>query len=162
MPQDIEMFPGTVSDNIARLTAPDSAEVIAAAQKAGAHEMILRLPQGYDTRLGEGGLVISGGQRQRIGLARALYRSPRILILDEPNSNLDAEGEMALLQAIRTMKQDKVTLIIITHKPSLLTDIDRVLVLREGNVELYGPRDAVLAKLIPHLAQQQKGAPNVA
>lgn len=162
MPQDIEMFPGTVSDNIARLTTPDSSDVIAAAQKAGAHEMILRLPQGYDTRLGEGGLVISGGQRQRIGLARALYRNPRILILDEPNSNLDAEGEMALLQAIRNMKQDKVTLIIITHKPSLLTDIDRVLVLREGNIELYGPRDAVLAKLLPQFAQQQKGAPNVA
>lgn len=157
MPQDIEMFPGTVSDNIARLTIPDSNAVIAAAQKAGAHDMILRLPNGYDTRIGEGGAVLSGGQRQRLGLARALYGTPRVVILDEPNSNLDADGENALLQAIRTMKQDGITLVMITHKPTLLTDIDQVLVLREGNVELYGPRDAVLAKLMPHLVQQKKG-----
>jgi PrtD family type I secretion system ABC transporter len=157
LPQDVELFPGTVSENIARLTDFSSPDVIAAAQKAGAHEMILKLPQGYDTKLGEGGSMLSGGQRQRIGLARALFGNPKLVILDEPNSNLDADGEAALLQAIRHMKADNATLVMITHKPSLLADIDKILLLREGVIELYGPRDAVLARLIPQLAQQQKG-----
>jgi len=156
MPQDVELFPGTVSDNIARLSIVDSFAVITAAQKAGAHEMILHLPQGYDTIVGEGGVVLSGGQRQRISLARALYGTPKLVILDEPNSNLDADGEQALLHAIRTMKAEAVTVVMITHKPTLLTDIDRILVLRDGAIELYGPRDAVLAKLLPQLAQQQQ------
>ncbi len=154
LPQDVELFPGTVSENIARLAKVESADIISAAQKAGAHEMILKLPKGYDTPMGDGGTVLSGGQRQRIGLARALYGNPKLIVLDEPNSNLDAEGEAALLHAIKQIKQDSVTLIMVTHKPGLLVDIDKVLLLREGVMELFGPRDAVLARLLPQSAPQ--------
>lgn len=157
LPQDVELFPGTVSENIARLANAESAYIISAAQKAGAHEMILKLPKGYDTPMGEGGIILSGGQRQRIGLARALFGNPKLIVLDEPNSNLDADGEVALLQAIKLIKQDATTLIIVTHKPSLLTDIDKVLLLREGVMELFGPRDAVLARLLPQAVPQQSG-----
>lgn len=157
LPQDVELFPGTISENIARLGSVDSERVIAAAQRAHAHELILRLPSGYDTRIGEQDYVLSGGQMQRIGLARALYDSPSLVVLDEPNANLDADGEASLTRCIRQLGEEGVTVIMVTHKPSLLEGIARVLVLREGRIEAYGPRDEVLARIAP----QRAGAPTV-
>lgn len=148
LPQDTELFAGSVRDNIARFLG-DAAddEVVTAAQAAGAHEMILRLPQGYDTDLGPGGVVLSVGQRQRVGLARALFRSPAMVVLDEPNANLDTQGEEALVQALRGMKQRGATIVVVSHKPSLLADADKLLVLKEGRIELFGPREAVMTRL---------------
>lgn len=153
LPQDVELFPATVSENIARLGEIDSEAVVAAAQQAGVHDMILRLPQGYDTPIGDGGHILSGGQMQRIGIARALYRMPRLVVLDEPNANLDAEGEVRLAQTIQALKQAGVTLVLVTHKPSLLAGIDKVLVMREGQMEHFGPRQEVLARILPPAAQ---------
>jgi PrtD family type I secretion system ABC transporter len=149
LPQDVELFSGTVAENIARLRDPAECteEIIAAAKKAAVHEMILRLPEGYDTHIGAGVAVLSGGQRQRIALARALFGSPRLVVLDEPNSNLDSEGEAALMEAMQNMKQERATLIVITHRPSILTNIDRILMLLEGRVEMLGPRQEVMARL---------------
>ncbi|KAF0166716.1 MAG: ATP-binding cassette subfamily C bacterial [Rhodocyclaceae bacterium] len=158
LPQDVELFSGSVAENIARLGDGSSAAVIAAAQRANAHEMVLRLPQGYDTQIGEGGASLSGGQRQRIGLARALYGDPRLVVLDEPNANLDAEGETALMQAMAELKQAGVTLILITHRPSILSGVDKLLVLREGMVEAYGPRAEVMARVTPRGMPPAPGA----
>jgi PrtD family type I secretion system ABC transporter len=149
LPQDVELFPGTVAENIARLGELDSEAVVRAAQYAQAHELILRLPQGYETPIGGGSTTLSGGQMQRIGLARALYGQPRLVVLDEPNANLDAEGEASLQQVVRRLRQDKVTLVLVTHRPSLLDHIEKVLVLREGAQEAFGPRDEILAKVLP-------------
>lgn len=147
LPQDVELFSGTVAENIARLGEPEPQQVIAAAQRANAHEMILRLPQGYDTQIGEGGAALSGGQRQRIGLARALYGKPRLVVLDEPNANLDGEGEAALARAMATLREAGVTLIVVSHRPSLLAGVDKLMVLNDGNMEMFGPRSEVLSRL---------------
>ncbi|WP_315720388.1 MULTISPECIES: type I secretion system permease/ATPase [unclassified Bradyrhizobium] len=147
LPQDIELFSGTVADNIARLARVDEAAVVAAAKAAGAHEVILRLPNGYDTPIGEGGVALSGGMRQRVGLARALYGNPRLLILDEPNSNLDEDGERALAHAMAQAKAAGRTVIVVTHRPQLLAHVDRIMVMAFGKTLACGPRDEVIAKM---------------
>lgn len=150
LPQDVELFGGTVRDNIARLAAePDPEAVIEAAMTAGVHEIILRLPAGYETEIGEGGSFLSGGQRQRIGLARALYRRPKLIVLDEPNASLDAEGEESLMTAMSRAKAWGASVVIVAHQPRILRPVDKLLLLRDGRSEMFGPRDEVLAKLMP-------------
>jgi ABC-type protease/lipase transport system fused ATPase/permease subunit len=148
LPQSVEVFSGTVAENIARLGEIDDAKVLAAAQAAGAHEMILSLPEGYETDIGQYADQISGGQRQRIGLARALYGDPALLVLDEPNSNLDGMGEAALLTALRGIKERGATVILVSHLPHLLRLTDRVVVLKDGAVARFGPRDDVLQEMM--------------
>jgi PrtD family type I secretion system ABC transporter len=155
LPQDIELFDGTIAENIARFGPLESEKIIEAAERAGVHELILRLPQGYDTPIGPGGMVLSGGQRQRIALARALYGDVRLIVLDEPNSNLDDVGETLLIRALAEMKRQGRTVVVITHRTSVLAVVDRLLVLRDGMVHAYGPRDQVLAALQQAAAQAQ-------
>ena len=147
LPQDIELFDGTVSENIARFGEIDPEQVVQAARDAGVHDMVLHLPDGYDTVIGQSGGVLSGGQRQRIGLARALYGRPRIVVLDEPNSNLDEQGEAALNAALQTLREQQCTVLIITHRTSILAQVDKLLLMHEGKVVDFGPRDTVLANL---------------
>lgn len=156
LPQDIELFEGSISENIARFREVEPDKVIQAAKAAGVHEMILQLPEGYDTVIGSDGVNLSGGQRQRVGLARAIYGSPRLIILDEPNSNLDEVGERALAMAIQQLKASGATVFIITHRTSILAQLDRLLVMSNGAIGLYGPRDKVMAELNKQQASAQK------
>ena len=158
LPQDIELFDGTIAENIARIGAVDSERVIEAAEAAGLHEIILRFPKGYDTRVGQGGAFLSGGQRQRVGLARALYGNPAVVVLDEPNANLDDAGENALLQAVELLKQQGKTVVLISHRPSVLKVADRLVIMQDGQVVASGPRDGVLAKLKEQQAQRALAA----
>lgn len=148
LPQDIELFSGTIAENICRFQAVDSNKVVAAAKMAGVHDMVQGLPEGYNTQIGDGGQSLSGGQRQRIGLARALYGMPILVVLDEPNASLDAEGEAALLQAIDQLKKNKCTVVLVTHKTTILSAMDKLLVMANGQVRGFGDKDEVFAKLI--------------
>jgi len=159
LPQDVEMFDGTIAENIARFSDVDSEKVIAAARSAGLHEMILRFPKGYDTPMGEAGGLLSGGQRQRVGLARALYGNPAVIVLDEPNANLDDAGEAALMQAVREFKAKGRTIFLITHRPGAIAVADQLVVLQDGRVQAQGPRDAVVAQLQAHRQQPAQAAP---
>jgi ATP-binding cassette subfamily C protein EexD len=147
LPQDIELFDGTISDNICRFGESDPEQIVAAAQMAGVHEMILRQPDGYNTVIGAAGGALSGGQRQRIGLARAIYGRPKLLVLDEPNSNLDDQGEKELVVAIQRIKETDCTIIIISHRTMILSTVDKLLLLKEGSQLNFGPRDQVLQAL---------------
>ena len=150
LPQDIELFDGTVAENIARFGEVDSERVITAARHAGLHEMILRFPKGYDTPMGEAGGALSGGQRQRIALARAVYGHPALVVLDEPNANLDEAGELALARSVQQLKSAGSTVILISHRQGAVALADRLLILNEGRVQLEGQRDVVLAAMRGH------------
>jgi ATP-binding cassette, subfamily C, bacterial EexD len=159
LPQDIELFEGTVAENIARFGDANAQKVIAAATEAGVHEMILKLPEGYDTQMGHGGVALSGGQRQRIGLARALYGEPSIVVLDEPNSNLDDQGEIALAKALMALKSRGATTILITHRPSILGLSDKIMVLADGQVAAFGARDKILETMRAGTAAARRPEP---
>ena len=149
LPQDVELFDGTVFDNVARMGGAAAPEAVyGAARLAGCHEVILRLPQGYETPIGEGGLHLSGGQRQLVGLARALYGRPRLVVLDEPNSNLDGDSEAGLLRALERLKAMGTTVVLVSHRPTLVQGVDKVLLLKDGAMEMFGPRAEVLRRLM--------------
>jgi ABC-type protease/lipase transport system fused ATPase/permease subunit len=158
LPQDIELFDGTIANNIARFSEAAAEDIVTAAKLAGVHEMILRLPNGYDTEIGGAGGMLSGGQRQRIGLARAVFRCPALVVLDEPNSNLDDQGERELVEALRRIKAEGCTVIVITHRTMVLQCVDKILVMKEGAAVSFGPKDQVLANLIGPAAVPRSGA----
>lgn len=163
LPQEVELFAGTVAENIARFepSAPSEA-VIAAAKAGGVHELILRLPDGYDTRIGEGGSGLSAGQRQRVGLARALYREPFLVVLDEPNANLDSEGENALTQAILGVRQRGGICVVVAHRPSALAALDLILMMADGRAQAFGPKDEILKRVLrPTPAPAPVAAPTI-
>jgi len=147
LPQDVELFEGTVFDNIARLGEATPEAVFEAAMMAGCHDMILRLTAGYETEIGDGGAHLSGGQRQLIGLARALFGNPKLVVLDEPNSNLDGDSEAGLARAMQTLKARGTTVVLVSHRPALVQEVDKVLVMKDGAAELFGPRAEVLKRL---------------
>jgi len=147
LPQDIELFADTVAANISRFQEGEDRDVILAARMADVHEMILRLPDGYDTQVGEGGAILSGGYRQRIGLARAIFANPSLLVLDEPSSNLDSEGDAALADCILRLKKRGTTVVIVSHRPSTIGVVDKILVLRDGVAEMFGPRAEIMSRL---------------
>jgi ATP-binding cassette subfamily C protein/ATP-binding cassette subfamily C protein EexD len=155
LPQDVELFDGTVMRNISRMRESDPEAVFEAARTAGCHEMILRLPQGYDTEIGDGGQHLSGGQRQLIGLARAMFGSPKLVVLDEPNSNLDGDAEQALIRGLERLKARGCTVILVSHRPTLVQGVDKVLLMRDGAVEAFGPRAEVLKRLVQQSRPQE-------
>ncbi|WP_287203518.1 type I secretion system permease/ATPase [Mesorhizobium sp.] len=157
LPQDIELFSDTVAANIGRFKTNVDQEVIEAARLAGVHDMIIRLPQGYETQIGEGGAVLSGGYRQRIALARAVFGMPNLIVLDEPSSNLDADGDRALSDCAIELKRRGSTVIIVSHRPSTLANVDKILLLRDGGVEAFGMRNEIVA-----LLNQRSGSIGVA
>jgi PrtD family type I secretion system ABC transporter len=157
LPQDVELFSGTVRENISRMGTGDTG-VIPAARLVGAHEMILSLPVGYETNIGRGGTALSGGQRQWIALARAVYGEPRLIVLDEPYANLDHGAEEALIKALQDLKARGATVIVIAHRPNILQQVDKMLVLHHGQVQAFGDRSEILSKMIrPASAAIQHG-----
>jgi len=159
LPLRVELFDGTIAENIARLSPePDPEKIVAAAKRADAHSMIVKLPDGYDTRVTASGGRLSGGQLQRIGLARAMYSAPVILVLDEPNSNLDNEGSMALNSAIRTLKSEGKSVIIMAHRPAAIQECDMLLMLENGAVKAFGPKEDVLQEVVKNSQQLKKTA----
>ena len=158
LPQDIELFDGTISENICRFGEIDPDKIVEAARLSGVHDLILRLPNGYDTVIGGSGGILSGGQRQRIGLARAVYGSPKLIVLDEPNSNLDDQGERELAAALQRVKEQGSTVIVITHRTMVLMCVDKILIMKEGAAVNFGPREQVLASLMPQ-TETRKTAP---
>ncbi|MBP6057757.1 MAG: type I secretion system permease/ATPase [Nitrosomonas sp.] len=156
LPQDIELFAGTVSENIARFGEINADKVILAAKRAGVHEMILNMTEGYDTPLGDGGAGLSGGQKQRLGLARTMYDDPSLIVLDEPNSNLDDVGEQALLAALVDLKKRGKTIVLITHRTSIISVTTKLLLLQDGSAKLFGPTNQVIEKLTQQQQQAQK------
>jgi ATP-binding cassette subfamily C exporter for protease/lipase len=162
LPQDIELFAGTVSENIARFGEVDAEKVVAAAKITGVHDMILQFSQGYDTLLGDGGAGLSGGQKQRIGLARAMYDDPSLLVLDEPNSNLDEVGEQALVAAITEFRKRGKTIVLITHRSSAIGTTNKLLLLRDGAAQAFGPTSQVLSDLEKAAQEQQAKAQGLA
>jgi ATP-binding cassette subfamily C protein/ATP-binding cassette subfamily C protein EexD len=148
LPQDVELFDGTVFQNIARMTEASPEAVYEAAQLAGCHEMILRLPNGYETQIGDGGQHLSGGQRQLVGLARSMFGRPKLIVLDEPNSNLDGDSEATLTNALSRLKEQGTTVVLVSHRPTLVQGVDKVLLLKDGAVEMFGPRAEVLKRLM--------------
>jgi ATP-binding cassette subfamily C protein/ATP-binding cassette subfamily C protein EexD len=151
----VELFDGTVMLNISRMRDADPEAVFEAARLAGCHEMILRLPQGYDTEIGDGGQHLSGGQRQLIGLARAMFGNPKLVVLDEPNSNLDGDAEQALIRGLEALKAKSCTVILVSHRPTLVQGVDKVLLMRDGAVEAFGPRAEVLKRLVQQARPQE-------
>jgi ATP-binding cassette subfamily C protein len=159
LPQDIELFDGTIAENIARLDPEATSEtIIAAAELAGIHDMIVHFAEGYQTRVGEGGVKLSAGQRQRLGLARALYGNPFLVVLDEPNSNLDAQGDAALTRAIRSVRDRDGIVIVVAHRPSALAGLDKVLALAKGQTQAFGPREEVLKSVLQSVPSAQAGS----
>ncbi|MFO1187831.1 MAG: type I secretion system permease/ATPase [Alphaproteobacteria bacterium] len=158
LPQEVELFPGTVAENIARMGEPEAEVVLAAARLTGVHEMVLRLPEGYDTRIMAGGLILSPGQRQRIALARAFYGTPKLIVLDEPNANLDFEGEEALINAVKEARDRGITVLIIAHRLGVLRHVSKVLLLKDGIVQALGNRDEVMARLTQGQGRAAVGA----
>jgi len=156
LPQDIELFAGTVSENIARFGQIDAEKVILAAKRAGVHEMILNMPEGYDTPLGDGGAGLSGGQKQRLGLARTMYDDPSLIVLDEPNSNLDDVGEQALLAALTDLRKRGKTIVLITHRTSIISVTSKLLLLQDGAAKLFGPTNQVIEALNKQQQQAQQ------
>lgn len=158
LPQDIELFDGSIADNISRFRDAGAEDIVEAAKLAGVHEMILRLPEGYDTIIGGAGGMLSGGQRQRIGLARAVFAKPKFMVLDEPNSNLDDRGEKELVKALRRIKAEGCTIVVITHRTMVLQCVDKILVMKEGAAVSFGPKDQVLASLMAPAAVPKAAA----
>ena len=155
LPQDVELLAGTVAQNISRFAEPvDSQAVIAAANAASVHELIVGLPDGYDTQVGEAGAALSAGQAQRVALARALYGNPFLVVLDEPNSNLDAEGDEALSRAIMSVRARNGIVVVVAHRPSAIASVDLLLMMNQGRVQAFGPKDEILARVL----QQREGA----
>jgi ATP-binding cassette subfamily C protein len=149
LPQSVSLLNGTIAENIARMRNPDPHAILEAARIAGVHELIGRMPLGYDTNVNDGDFKLSGGQRQRIGLARALYGSPRLVVLDEPNANLDAEGEQSLIRAVNAARESGAIVVLIAHRPSIMQVVDKILVLREGRINQFGPRSAIAGMITP-------------
>ncbi len=158
LPQDIELFPGTVAENIARFGEVDPDKVVDAAQLAGAHQVILELPQGYDTPIGPAGVNLSGGQRQRVGLARAFYGRPPLIVLDEPTSNLDAEGEAAVRQAMEALRGQS-TVMVIAHRPAVLGGTDQLMVILKGQIANHGPTSEVMPLITRRVVARPEGLP---
>ena len=157
LPQDVELFGGTIAQNISRFEAdPAPDTVIAAATAAGVHELILGLPKGYETDIGEGGAALSAGQRQRIGLARALYSDPFLVVLDEPNANLDADGEEALTRAILGIRARGGIVLVVAHRPNALASADTLLVMRAGRLDSFGPKESVLKQAVQPAARAMR------